>query len=120
MIIFQKNTIKDLMAAASDIVTHYIKCTKLIPEDGNSICCDDCDGWLHLKCSGLTLKTLKKLGKDKSLFQCTFCQNYKCGKCEKPVYNSQNGVLCDTESCQTWFHLKCTHFTLKDYANKKI
>ena len=105
--------------AESDVITNCIKCKKSIPEDGNSICCDDCDGWLHLKCSGLTLKTLKKLGKDDSPFKCTFCLNFKCGKCDKPVYNSQNAVQCDTKTCQTWFHLKCTHFTLREYVDKK-
>ena len=56
--------------AEYDIITNCMKCKKIVPENGNSICCDDCDGWLHLKCSGLTLKTLKKLGKDNSPFQC--------------------------------------------------
>ena len=106
--------------AGTNTVVNCIKCKKIVSETGNSICCDDCDGWIHLKCSGMTLKTFKKLAKDDSSeFKCNYCLNYKCGKCEKPVYPSQNAVQCDTEPCQTWFHLKCTHFSLEEYVNKK-
>ena len=97
-----------------------IKCSKHILENQNGIGCDDCLGWLHLKCSGLTLKKFKELGKNEDTpFSCKWCLKYKCGKCEKPVLPSHNGILCDTDSCGTWFHLKCTRFTLKEYKDKK-
>ena len=96
-----------------------IKCKKKVFPTQNKVCCSDCDGWLHLKCSGLTLKALKTLTKDKLTFQCKYCKNYKCGKCEKPVYDGQNAIQCDVDECQTWFHLKCTRFTLSEYVNKK-
>ena len=106
--------------ANNEISTNCIKCKKIVLDNQNSICCDDCDGWLHLKCSGLTLKEHKKLGNDKkSTFKCKFCIKYKCGKCDKPVYQTQNGVMCDSDHCQTWFHLKCTRFTLAEYMDKK-
>ena len=107
------------MAGTSTEVS-CIKCKKTVFETGNSICCDDCDGWLHLRCSGITLKTFKKLTKDKkSEYKCKYCLQFKCGKCEKPVYPSQNAIQCDTDSCKAWFHLKCTHFSLEEYVNKK-
>ena len=96
-----------------------IKCNKYVYENQNSIGCDDCLGWLHLKCSGLTLKKFKELGKNDDDFFCKWCLNYKCGKCEKPVLPNHNAIQCDTDSCETWFHLKCTRFTLAEYKNKK-
>ena len=106
--------------AGSELKTTCIKCKKIVPENGNSICCDSCDGWLHLKCAGLTRKTFSKLANDKdSVFNCKFCEHYNCGKCEKPVYPHHNAICCDIDSCNTWFHLKCTHFNLKEYVDKK-
>ena len=80
-----------------------LKCKKLVT--GNSVCCDECDGWLHLKCAGMTLKIFKKLNEDPSLaFSCDYCTYYKCGKCNKQkfkkfkvfyliTHNLQFGVL---------------------------
>ena len=105
--------------AESEVKCKCIKCGKLVLEGQNSICCDSCDGWLHLKCSGLTKKVFEKeyCGTNKS-FTCKYCLNYRCGKCDKPVYE-KNSIKCDSDSCQLWYHLGCTHFSLAEYKNKK-
>ena len=95
-----------------------IKCTKYVFDNQNSICCDHCDGWLHLKCSGLKLKELSKIDA-KTKFVCKYGEYYPCGKCDKPVYPAQNGVECSHDDCRLWYHLKCTRFTLVEYTNKK-
>ena len=98
--------------------TKCIKCQKLVT--GNSVCCDECNGWVHLKCAGMTLKSFKPLVDDPNLkFSCKYCTDYKCGKCNKPVYEKNNSIKCDVDSCSTWYHLKCTRFTLAEYKNKK-
>ena len=104
--------------ADSEIVK-CIKCNKQVFENQNSIGCDDCLGWLHLKCSGLTLKKIKELGKEDDPFSCKWCLSYKCGNCEKPVLPKQNAIQCDTNSCETWFYLKCTCITIAECKNKK-
>ena len=106
------------MAEDSDM-NNCIKCRKKVFSTQNKVHCDDCNGWLHLRCSGLTLKALDSLKKNKIPFTCKFCKYCKCGKCDKPVYDSQNGVQCDSDNCHTWFHLRCTRFTLAEYKNKK-
>ena len=101
-----------------DCASKCIRCAKVIPT--NAIGCDKCEGWLHIRCAGLKLKEFEKMCDDKdSTFVCRYCQYYECGKCSKPVYPVQNGVKCDIDACGTWFHLRCTHFTLAEYLNKK-
>ena len=96
-----------------------IKCKKPVLENQNSICCDSCDGWLHLKCSGLTkIFFEKEYCNTNKIFNCTYCENYRCGKCAKPVYHNVNSIRCDSDSCHLWYHLKCTHFSLAEYHNK--
>ena len=102
----------------SEKIDKCIKCRKQVAENQNSICCDECNGWIHLKCSGLTKKKFLQLDSN-TPFKCNFCLNFKCGKCNCPVFNYQNAVLCDNEPCNTWYHLGCTKFTQAEYKNKK-
>ena len=86
------------------------KCRKLVSDNCNSICCDNCSNWFHQKrnCSGLKTKDFNKFVKNTQLsWVCTFCSNYKCA-CNKPVFDFQNGIRCDL--CLNWLHLKCTDY----------
>ena len=50
------------------------KCNEHIPFNTDSICCDICDIWFHVRCSGLTFKSFKKLIKDNnSIWYCSPC-----------------------------------------------
>ena len=92
------------------------KCKKCIYENSNSICCDDCDNWFHLRCSKMRLIDFKKFAKDPSLkFYCHYCSECKCGKCCRPVFDHQNGIMCD--ACDSWFHLRCSKLNLEQYHN---
>ena len=67
-----------MMSASSESTTKCIKCSKIVFEGQNSIQCDDCDGWIHLKCSGMKLKEFNKLCQEEnSSFRCRFCQEAK-------------------------------------------
>ena len=95
-----------------------IKCEKKNLENKNVICCDNCNGWLHIKCAGLKLKEFHKICSDPSLdFLCNYCINFKCGKCSRPVYEGKNSIVCSVDECSTWFHLRCTEFTLAEYVD---
>ena len=108
------------MSANSDEKTKCLRCGKLYFEGQNWISCDECSGWLHIRCAGIKLKEFDKICSDeKSTFVCRYCQYYKCGKCVKPVYPLQNGLVCDIDECQKWFHLGCTQHSLADYKNSK-
>ena len=107
------------MVESEEVRYKCIKCRKDVL--GNSICCDNCDGWLHLKCSGLTKKIFEKEYCNSSKnFSCKYCLNFRCGKCDKPVYEQNDSIQCDSDSCQIWYHLRCTHFSLAEYQNKKV
>ena len=97
-----------------------LKRLKFISENSNSLNCDTCKKWIHLRCSGMKKVDFEKLCNDpNSNFDCLYCRKYKCGKCCKAVYTHNNGICCDNTQCNTWFHLKCTHFTAKEYKDKK-
>ncbi len=102
-------------------ITKCLRCAKIIGDNQNSISCDKCNGWLHIRCAGLKLKEFKKISSDdNSTFICRYCDYYRCGKCSKPVYPTQNGIQCDTEDvCEKWYHLRCTKFTMAEYLNTK-
>ena len=40
-----------------------MKCTRAIKIKQNSICCDVCENWYHLKCTSLSITEFKKLGR---------------------------------------------------------
>ena len=89
---------------------------KIIYENSNSICCDNCDNWFHLKCTKMKLKDFKRfLNNPKLKFICSYCQDFSCPKCNKAVFSHQNGICCD--HCQKWLHLKCTNINKIDYFN---
>ena len=91
------------------------KCQKYISENCNSICCDKCNHWFHLHCSRLKLlRDFKTFVENPNQsFVCKFCLNYKCGKCDKPVFEYQNAMCCDL--CSLWHHLKCSKINLAEY-----
>ena len=88
-----------------------VKCRKIAKEGQNKIQCNICKNWSHLKCTSLSLKDFKK--QTSTSFNCQYCISYKCGKCSDHVLDNHNGISCDT--CNIWFHLKCTKLTTKDY-----
>ena len=90
------------------------KCRKSFYKNQNSICCDSCENWFHLKCSSLSTKTFKVFCDDPNKkFICFFCKNYLCRKCSKPVFNHHNSLCCD--NCNFWTHLKCSGLNLDTY-----
>jgi len=96
--------------------TKCMKCLKNVYENTNSICCDKCDNWFHLRCSKLKLKEFKKFTKNQNLnYICYYCFNYPCPKCTKPVFDHHNGICCDC--CGKWLHLKCTKLNKESYFN---
>ena len=97
------------------------ECHKTFFKSNDSICCDSCDNWFHLRCTDLSTKVFIQLcNAPTSSFVCNYCTNYKCGKCSHPVFNNNNALCCDNRICDTWYHLKCTIVSLQTYNNFKI
>ena len=49
------------------------QCELPVRENQNSIYCESCDSWIHLRCSGLSIQRFKELGNDTSSLW--FCKN---------------------------------------------
>ncbi len=80
------------------------------------ITCSQCQHITHPRCTKLSKQEIGKLQSDNpSPYICNFCQNFKCGKCQKAVHNKDNALQCEADTCGTWFHLKCTKISLSQY-----
>ena len=70
-----------------------------------SIACDWCDKFYHLKCTGLTKSQFEIYSVDKSFtWFCNKCDLKKCNKCEILTRHSFP-IKCD--NCYKYYHLKC-------------
>ena len=78
------------------------KCNIPFKKSLNCICCDSCEKWLHLKCSGLTLVQLHNMKNDT-----WFCKS--CRSIIFPFYSIDNSKL-----------LKCLEITKPKYKLVKI
>ena len=79
-------------------------CLSIQQED--SICCDGCNLWFHLKCSKLTSPKSKVLINKPALnWYCSTCLT--CKHCSKIIKG--NSICCDI--CNCWYHAICTGIT---------
>ena len=78
-----------------------------VKNKSNSICCDKCNKWFHLKCTNLRQSEFEIYCIDNSFeWICENCSNDCCNKCEIIFRKHNNAISCD--SCEGWFHLKCS------------
>ena len=90
--------------------------------DENSICCDLCDTWYHLKCTHITLKTFKTIFLDSSVkWYCKLCiiEALPFGNISNEIFLSQ---ACTSKTNKTLSDLiESGTFTFKcSICNKKI
>ena len=118
-------------------------CYKVCKNGQNSICCDICNMWIHLKCSKICLSQFKKLSLNDMPLLCYFCIHeslpfsslngkefgalfsaertfnslhkfkYLCTQCYKPCKNNQNAIQCDW--CSLWTHVTCSDLSQKNF-----
>ena len=55
-----------------------------------------------------------------SPYTCFFCLTYPCGKCFLPVFPNNNALCCDVKTCNKWYHLRCTKFSLIRYKKLTV
>ena len=97
---------------ASKIKAKCLKCKKLVSSRQSRIICNPCKKVLHLKCTQLTKSQFQSYQKGKLLFNCIYCTNYSCLKCDKHIYDNIDSVCCD--KCD-----KCIHKTCAKISEKK-
>lgn len=91
-----------------------IKCMNPFLDNQDSICCDECDGWLHLSCSQLTFKQFSTLSSTDNPFYCpACCLKMECPTCSKICKVGQSSIFCN--SCEHWVHEKCSAVTPSDF-----
>lgn len=109
---FYKNS---YVCSACYIKVKCLKCQKYIYKSQNKLECSDCKNIIHLRCSDISAKMFKK--SPNAIFTCKYCQNYKCGKCDKAVFDHHHAICCDNLDCEMWYHLKCTRLSLECYMD---
>ena len=90
-----------------------IKCDKLVYSNSKHVVCSQCSNSLHFKWSRLSEKDYLRYQQKTFLYNCQFCTDYKCIKCEKHVYYSQKGIL--YSGCDLWIHKKCAGLNNSQY-----
>ena len=71
-----------------------------------SICCSNCNKWVHFKCSNLSKEEFINHNNDETLiWRCECCTIHRCKKCIR-VIGKGNSIFCDC--CNKWTHLKCS------------
>ena len=80
---------------ASKIKDKCLKCKKPVSSRQNKTNCNLCKKVLHLKCTELTKSQFQSYQKGKLLFNCIYCTNYSCLKCDKHIYDNVDSVCCD-------------------------
>ena len=66
------------------------KCLNECDEDHDCICCDICDVWLHVSCSGLTYRKFKSIRKEPNYIgYCQFCvqEIFPFGKLRNTIFS---------------------------------
>ena len=95
---------------------HFLKVTMTYPcgncshniQQEDSVCCDGCSIWFHLKCSQLTPSKFKTLINKPTLnWYCSTCLT--CKHCNKLI----KGESTHCDICKHWFHVKCTYNTTR-------
>ena len=88
-------------------------CHARVPEHCDSISCDNCRKWYHLKCTELTKTQFEIFTKDKSFeWVCDKCDSKTCNKCNI-LTNPGNKIQC--ERCLHHFHLRCAGLSKAAY-----
>ena len=86
------------------------------PTDQDSICCDKCSYWFHLRCTDLTKTDFDKLCEDESAkWFCQKCVNNYCKKCDTSVYHKAKISCC---LCSHTYHFSCVNLP-KTYKDDK-
>ena len=98
---------------------YCIKCDKTFPaSEEKSICCDKCNFWYHLDCSGLNL--------DKFQFHCANpSETWICDKCKKNCCKKCNGNCAHKASlscsvCKFTFHYTCIKIPISLKTDKSF
>ena len=87
-------------------------CHKLVKRNDKAIQCDDCDRWIHARCTGIDKNTYIKLQKSDDKWHCSNCIA-PCGLCSGSVHNYNRAIECD--KYKAWIHTSCATVSDDDY-----
>ena len=102
----------NILNLASKIKEKCLKCKKPVSSRQNRINCNLCKEVFHLKCTELTKSKFQSYQKGKLLFNCIYCTNYSCLKCDKHVYDNVGKACCN--KCDKWIHKSCANIREKN------
>ncbi|CAC5392706.1 unnamed protein product [Mytilus coruscus] len=89
-------------------------CCKLVKRNDKAIQCDECDLWIHTRCTSVDNTTYAKLQNTTDQW---FCQNCvaSCGICSGNIHKCDPAIECD--SCKTWIYNSCAIVSNDEYKN---
>ena len=88
-------------------------CKARVPEDGDSISCDYCRKWHHLKYTDLSPAQFEIYARDKSFeWVCNYCVANTCHKCNILTKDCSK-IQC--ERCEQKYHLRCAGLSKTAY-----
>ena len=88
-------------------------CKARITKDGDSICCDYCRKWHHLKCSDLKKSQFDIFVRDESFeWACNYCVANTCHKCN---ILTKDGTKIQCAKCEKKYHLRCAGLSKTAY-----
>ena len=73
--------------------------------------CTHCHKNVHLRCSGLNLKTYEEILQQENTYTCQICS--KCAVCQRTVAKNHRAIECTL--CNSWVHVKCQKFDDSEY-----
>ena len=79
------------------------KSKEIIVEGEESICCDECEKWVHFECTNLNGDELEEFSSSDKRFVCDRCLN-TCQICHKLCRKNQKLIRCC--SCKHAIHTK--------------
>ena len=91
---------------------YCINCNKTFPEEClDSIYCNKCTSWYHLRCTELSKSEFQHLGSTPTEnWKCISCINRFCNKCDTSTHNKPKTKCC---LCCYTYHLSCVGIPLK-------
>ena len=89
-------------------------CKKVVEIGDESICCDECNKWVHYKCTNLSNEELELYEMSDKKFTCDRCLS-TCLICKKYCKINQKAIVC--YQCKHQIHARCRHPNFGYFSN---
>ena len=91
-------------------------CNKIVKDDQKAFICDQCDNWIHIQCSNISVLQYEhyQINHEQEL-RCKKCRS--CGVCDKVIATNHKHLECYL--CTKSIHIRCNKFDEKTFKRFK-